>query len=90
MDAEMLQQAQDADGVLAHLQVAFDAGVQALARACLDGGRLSPAALDERQVASFEIAWAGAELLAARTGLAALTPDSTQLQRRLAGVFAVE
>lgn len=90
MDAEMLQQAQDADGVLAHLQAAFDAGVQALARACLDGGRLSPAALDERQVASFEIAWAGAELLAARTGLAALTPDSTQLQRRLAGVFAVD
>jgi len=83
-------QVRDAAAVLARLRTVFDAGVQALASACLEGGRLSAGRLDERQVASFEIAWAGAELLAAETGIAALAPDASPLQVQLALVFAVD
>jgi (2S)-methylsuccinyl-CoA dehydrogenase len=80
----------DASAVLARLRSLFDAGVQVLARHCLENGRLSARRLDEVQVASFEMAWAGAELLAAETAIAALTPASDPLDAQLALVFTVD
>lgn len=56
-----------ASDVLARARAAFDAGVTALARTCSRHGRLDNALLDATQVASFELAWAAAELLAAET-----------------------
>ena len=80
----------DASAVLARLRSLFDAGVLVLARHCLENGRLSARRLDAAQVPSFEMAWAGAELLAAETAIAALTPDSDPLDARLALVFTVD
>jgi (2S)-methylsuccinyl-CoA dehydrogenase len=51
---------------------------------------LSARLLDAQQVASFELAWAGAELLAAETGLALLRDDSSDLDTRLALLFATD
>lgn len=76
--------------VLEGARAAFDAGVAGLARACSRDGRLSNRKLDEQQVASFELAWAGAELLAAETDVAAVTGETAAPQARLALVFAVE
>lgn len=90
MDDRMQQQVQAAAGVLAKLRRAFDAGVVALARGCLEEGRLSAVRLDAQQVAGFEMAWAGAELLAAETSIGAVTPRSDSLQVQLALVFAVD
>lgn len=80
----------DAAAVLARVRALFDAGVLALAQRCQEGGRLNAKRLDQQQVASFEMAWAGAELLAAETAVAALTPASDPLDTRLALVFTVE
>jgi (2S)-methylsuccinyl-CoA dehydrogenase len=90
MNESMRQQAHVASDVLAGLRGAFDAGAKALAQRCLGGGKLSNAKLDEQQVASFELAWAAAELLAAETSIGALNDDSDPLQARLALVFAVD
>ena len=83
-----------AAGVLRRLRAALEAGVQALARTCARSGRLDAHALDAQQVASFELAWAAAELLAAETGLAAAcTPDGAQddpLRTPLALLYTVE
>src|SRR5690606_25533001 len=68
----------------------FDEAVLALAQSCLENGRLNARRLDERQVASFEMAWAGAELLAAETAVAALTPASDPMEVRLALVFTAD
>lgn len=76
--------------ILARLRLLFDAGVQALGRRCLEDGRLSTRRLDAHQVASFEMAWAGAELLAAETAIGALTPASGPLDAQLALVFTVD
>lgn len=81
---------QGAAVMLARLRSLFDAGVQALSQRCLDGGRLSAKRLDAHQVASFEMAWAGAELLAAETAVGSLTPASEKLEVQLALVFAVD
>ncbi|NIM43849.1 MAG: acyl-CoA dehydrogenase [Hydrogenophaga sp.] len=90
MAEPMQQQLANASAVLARVRSLFDAGVLALAQRCQDGGRLNARRLDEQQVASFEMAWAGAELLAAETAIAALTPASAPLDARLALVFTVE
>lgn len=76
--------------LLGPVRQAFDQGVTALARACSIHGRLDADALDAQQLASFELAWAGAELLAAETSVAALGPDSDELQVRLALVYTVD
>ena len=70
------------------LQASFDAAVQAVARRCGSAGRLDPAALDAAQGVSYELAWASAELLAARTVLQA--PAAAGLDRALALLFATE
>lgn len=85
-----MEKFESAAAVLARLRSLFDGGVQALGRSCLEDGRLSARRLDARQVASFEMAWAGAELLAAETAIAALTPASAPLDARLALVFTVD
>lgn len=90
MDDTIKRQLAAAREVLAVLRPAFNAGVAALARACASDGRLVNRLLDAQQVASFEMAWAGAELLAAETSVAAVTPDAAPLQAQLALVFAVE
>jgi (2S)-methylsuccinyl-CoA dehydrogenase len=76
-----------ASAVLARLRALFDEGVLALARECQKGGKLNARRLDAHQVASFDMAWAGAELLAAETTIAALTPESDPLDVQLALVF---
>jgi len=81
---------QGAAVMLARLRSLFDAGVQALSQRCLEDGRLSARRLDAHQVVSFEMAWAGAELLAAETAVGALTPASEKLEVQLALVFAVD
>lgn len=86
----MQPQIEAAAGVLARLRSVFDAGVLALARQCAGDGRLSNARVDAQQVAGFEMAWAGAELLAAETAIAALAPQAAPAQARLALVFAVD
>ncbi|MFM7530952.1 MAG: CoA transferase [Rubrivivax sp.] len=82
--------------VLGRLRVALDDGVAALARCRTRGGRLDSQALDARQVASFELAWAAAELLAAETAVGACqaahahdgdAADGTRVISEVARVF---
>jgi (2S)-methylsuccinyl-CoA dehydrogenase len=90
MDDTMERQLTAARDVLALLRPALDAGVNALASACSRDGRLDNRLLDAQQVASFEMAWAGAEMLAAETSVAALKPAAAPLQAQLALVFTVD
>jgi len=85
-----MQPIEGAKFVLARLRTLFDAGVKALSERCLDDGQLSARRLDAHQVASFEMAWAGAELLAAETAVAALAPDTKPLDVALALVFTAD
>ncbi|NML44372.1 acyl-CoA/acyl-ACP dehydrogenase [Ramlibacter sp. G-1-2-2] len=74
--------------LLARLGALFDAATAALAGACSEGGKLSAAALDRQQGACFALAWARADLEAAR---ALAAPDSwTPLQQALAAAFVAE
>ncbi|HSV45567.1 MAG TPA: acyl-CoA dehydrogenase family protein [Ramlibacter sp.] len=75
---------------LASLREAFDAVARALAQGCSTGGKLDARKLDEQQVASFELAWAGAELLAAESGVSSATASMSPLDQRLALLFAVD
>jgi (2S)-methylsuccinyl-CoA dehydrogenase len=75
--------------VLVPLRASFDAAVAALAADCARGGKLDAQRLDEQQLASYEIAWAGADLLAAET-LAAAAGDMGELDERLALLFIAE
>lgn len=83
-------QVTQATQLLQRLQPLFDAAVNALARDCLEGGKLSAVKLDQHQISSFEIAWASADLLAARTQVDKLPPDVSELDTRLALIFAVD
>ncbi|HVZ44205.1 MAG TPA: acyl-CoA dehydrogenase family protein [Ramlibacter sp.] len=74
--------------VLARLRTAFDAGVAALARSCASGSRIDNAKADRMQLASFELAWAAAELLAAETSSAFLGARAGEIDVRLAVIFA--
>ena len=86
--AELPAQVDRARALLGRLRPMFEHGVAALAKACAPDGKLDGARLDEQQVATFEIAWASADLLAAETALARLGGDA--LQSRLALIFAVD
>lgn len=75
--------------LLASLTATFDAAVLAVAQGCSAGaGRLDPARLDARQGVAYELAWASAELLAARTVL--LASPAAGLDRALVLLFALE
>jgi (2S)-methylsuccinyl-CoA dehydrogenase len=76
--------------LLGTLRPALDCGAAALARACSADRKLNSRKLDDKQLASFELAWAGAELLAVEAGLAALDDADHELQTRLTLVFAVD
>jgi (2S)-methylsuccinyl-CoA dehydrogenase len=55
--------------ILTALRVEFDRTAASLAQACAIDGRLDAARLDERQLASYELALASADLLAAETAV---------------------
>jgi (2S)-methylsuccinyl-CoA dehydrogenase len=76
--------------LLARLRPYLDAGVAALAQACSASGKLDNALLDAQQVASFEIAWASADLLAAETVIGGLGAQTSDADARLALVFAAD
>ena len=68
--------------LLRRLQQAFDTARDALARACAVAGRLDAGRFDVQQVPAFELAWACAELEAARAALqVAATPTDHALAR---------
>jgi (2S)-methylsuccinyl-CoA dehydrogenase len=75
---------------LAALRSAFERATRALAAQCSRNGRLSSEQLDAQQVPSFELAWAAADLLAAETCIARLQDESSELDTRLALLFAVD
>jgi (2S)-methylsuccinyl-CoA dehydrogenase len=80
-----------AQAVLEQLRGAFDAASRVLAAACAVNGKLDARRLDAHQIDCFELAWASADLLAARTLLertAALPADAPD--HRLASVFCAE
>ena len=89
-----ISQLDQAQEVLRSLRMAFEAGVWALARTCSRAGALDPEALDAQQVASFELAWAAAELLAAEAGVVSARHGEhdagNRLRTSLALLFAVE
>lgn len=76
--------------VLDVLRASFDTATTALAQRCAPRGRLDAGSLDAQQVASFELAWAAAELLAAETGVGLLRTESSSLDIRLALLFAAD
>jgi (2S)-methylsuccinyl-CoA dehydrogenase len=76
--------------LLTDLKAVFARQTLALARRCSVDGVLNAARLDREQVGSYELAFAGAELLAAETLLAELTRASSELDVRLALTFAAE
>ena len=76
--------------LLTTLRPLFGSAVAALAARCAPHGTLEAALLDAHQVASYDIAVASADLLAAETVIDALGPASSGLDRRLALIFAVE
>jgi len=90
MHKPVSRQIEDAAAVLARLRRVFDAGVHTLGQNCLEDGRLSTQRVDALQVANFEMAWAGAELLAAETAIAALDSTSDLLDVQLALVFVTD
>jgi (2S)-methylsuccinyl-CoA dehydrogenase len=90
MNESLQSQVRAAKSMLALARAALDAATLALARSCAREGKLDNARLDAQQLASFELAWAAAELLAAEIGLQALDPDCDELQMRLALVFSVD
>ncbi|MEJ5991252.1 acyl-CoA dehydrogenase family protein [Ramlibacter sp. PS3R-8] len=90
MDPTLQQQAAAAGRCLATLRRAFDDAAGALAARCAPAGPLDNARLDAQQIASFELAWAAADLLAAENAVASLRPDSAELDLRLALLFTAE
>jgi (2S)-methylsuccinyl-CoA dehydrogenase len=78
------------EGMLLARRAAFSTHVQALARQCSVDGVLISSLLDRSQVPSYELAVAGAELLAAETVLRELSPASTELAVRLALTYGAE
>jgi (2S)-methylsuccinyl-CoA dehydrogenase len=90
MDYLRGQGTETAKQLLGRLRPLFNRSVTALAASCAVDGRLQLNKFDERQIASFELAWASAELLAAETVVAELGADISALDARLALIFAVE
>ncbi|MCE3273618.1 MAG: acyl-CoA dehydrogenase [Ramlibacter sp.] len=90
MEPTLQQQLAAAGRCLTALRRAFDDAALALARRCAPAGRLDNARLDAEQVASFELAWAAADLLAAENAVASLRPGSAEVDARLALLFSAE
>ena len=77
-----------ARGVLPELRVLFNHAVLEVARACAEGGALKAPLLDQQQFASYEIALASADLLAAETLVG--IEGATVLDRRLGLSFIAD
>lgn len=90
MDKMQEAAVRDAAALLARLRPCFTLAVRSLAAACTVDGRTSAARLDERQLVSFELAWASADLLAADTLVGKIDSDTPDIDRRLALIFVVE
>jgi (2S)-methylsuccinyl-CoA dehydrogenase len=75
---------------LPQVRLCFDAAVLGLAKFCSKQEALDGTLLEGRQIACFDLAWAGAELVAAETALVELDSASDDLERRLALIFVVE
>ncbi|RYF73176.1 MAG: acyl-CoA dehydrogenase [Comamonadaceae bacterium] len=84
---------EDAAELLVSLRESLGEVTRALALACAgNDGRLDAAKLDQHQGASYELAWATAELLAAESAVGSQlgAGPGTTLDRRLALLFAAE
>lgn len=75
--------------VLGRLRQQAEVATQALAQSCSAADGLDAARLDQEQLASYELALASAELLAAETALGD-TPRASPLDLRLALTYSVE
>jgi (2S)-methylsuccinyl-CoA dehydrogenase len=80
---------EQAKSLLATLRAAFDAAVAATAAACVRGGKLDPARLDEHQWVCYELALTYADLLAAQT-IVDVRAATGELDARLGLAFAAE
>ena len=78
-----------ADAFLAQLRAQFEHAVSKVAHQCAVDGKLDAQRMDEQQVVCYEIAWAGAELLAADAYLRHTDP-SNALDRALASLFVTD
>jgi (2S)-methylsuccinyl-CoA dehydrogenase len=74
---------------LGRLRLLFNQAVAVLAKQCTVNEKLNSQQLDEHQIASFEIAWAGAELLAAETYVK-IPEGSDTLDKQLAALFVID
>jgi (2S)-methylsuccinyl-CoA dehydrogenase len=74
---------------LTQLRFLFQNAVNELAIFCLVDQRLDAQKFDHHQIACFEIAWAGAELLAAET-YATIPEASAALDKSLAALFVID
>lgn len=90
MPTRLQQHLPAARSALATLRSAFDNVTGSLAIRCSSEGRLSNQRLDAEQVASFELAWAAADLLAAEAAVVRVDEQSSELDVRLALLFAVD
>lgn len=79
----------DAGVVLDRLGALLDEAAAWVAALCARGGRLDPERLDAQQWACYELAWAQADLLAART-LVQAGGNTSELDARLGQAFATE
>ncbi len=78
-----------AEGSIGALRAVFTGVAATLAAACAPSGRLEAGLLDRHQLASYELAMASAELLAAESAIAAL-PQANLLDQRLALTFVAD
>lgn len=90
MDETLRRQHVAAQRCLAALRPELDTATRALAQRCSGPGGLDNHKLDAEQIASFEIAWASADLLAAENAVALLRDDATDLDVRLALLFTAD
>jgi (2S)-methylsuccinyl-CoA dehydrogenase len=76
--------------MVSSLRAVFCTQVSHLASACCFDGVLHGALLDRRQVPSYELAFAAAELLAAETVLSRAATTDSKLRHRLTSTFVAE
>ncbi|WP_062361846.1 acyl-CoA dehydrogenase family protein [Variovorax paradoxus] len=76
--------------LLARLRPLFEQATQALAQCCAEEGVFSARRFDAQQVASYELAWASADLLAAETAIQGPGSDANSLETGLALVFGID
>ncbi|MDB5976136.1 MAG: acyl-CoA dehydrogenase [Nevskia sp.] len=87
--SEMTSLIPQAGAVLGRLRLHADAATRALAQSCSTCGGLDALRLDQEQLASYELALASAELLAAETVLENCS-DASPLDRRLGLTYAMD